>query len=554
MPFHPLFQSQYGGKISANNFTVVETAESIERKTGAMISMGALANISRPHSIETAAGYAAPLTGSSPLGLGFSFGDTWRRTGRGAMEFNRPWGQKDTIDTSLGYAFENCFVGKAMRVRTQFTCTGTQNTGPNDQVNDFFDQVSRKLYLNRIFHQAVWLYYAVGLVPVLLSDPDEKNGALSFVDILDPRMVKTQRAYGKTAMWLKADNRMVSAMADPNGTQDPRNKAYYDAMPKHWKRQLVECRSRGVDLIIQLKDGEFLAIENKFNPIDTKMGAWDGAPLQPYFNDCEQYRMLMAGDFAAAFVYKNLIALVSIGDPKAEGEKYIRPDDKVLADLQAAFQNPNSAQWAYVDPTVNVRYITPDHALFGNEKYAKCVGTLKNLLPDPFWSAEGNGAFAAATVQMQEMQEEVNFVNTVFDDEFWTPIHERAAQAQPRIAKKDVRPPKHDRNALQNRKEYLEGMNNLYSNGGLSVPSLMEAHGIDPVTETAKLQAQQDEVKKKTFVPAFEGKQGITAKVKYGIDPKGAASSKPPGKNGRPATGTRPQSESQTGTQPRPGK
>ena len=535
----------------APNNTRILTPQVIERRTAAMF------NVAQLMPKEIAAQFAQPLVGSSPMGLGFTFGDTFKRTQQSAQEFQLPFGQVDVIDRSLRFAFENVFIGKALRLKTNFSVKGLSNAGPNAQANDFFDEAHARLKLQRTYRQAMWLYYTAGLVPIIKS---KKGEPLNYVEIVDPRMVVVERMFGKTAMFLRPDTRMLNAMRDPHGTNDPRNKVYYDAIPNRWKTQLnTLMRDMGGNkaILLKLDPDEFIVLENRYTPVEMRHASWDGAPLQHYFAAAERYRMLCAGDFAAAFLAKNLIALVSVGSPEHEKDHYQRPDDKALADLQAAFQNPNSAQWSYVDPTVNIRYITPDPAVFSSEKYKEVLEELKNILPAPFWYSDGNGAFASATVQLKELQEECDAANNDFDTNFWPEIHSSLIAAgggqADRISKKDAkRAPTHDRNSLKDDGAYLTGMNNMYANGGLSVDTMMRANGIDPEVEKQKLKDQQADVKSGLYMPAFEQKQGIVADRTYGISKTPQAGA--PGANGRPRKpGSKPQAESTHGRTPRPG-
>ena len=501
-----------------------------------------------------AAPYSTPqnmVGGAHPAGLGFSFGDSWARTQRGVMEFSLPVGQMDNMNMALRYACENVFVAKALRIKTMFMTSGLSNNTGDEVANDFFDQVKRKLYLDNIYRQAVWLYNCVGLVPILLP---EKGQPLEWLEILDPRMVRTETVFGKTFMYLIADKRMIDAVADKNGTVDPRNRDYYNAMPKSWRKQIETFRSKNHtgEILIKLEDDSFLVMQNRYNPIDRSPRAYDDTPLQPYFSACEQYRMLMAGDFATAFLAKNLIALVSVGDPKAEGDNYIRPDDNANFGLMNVIQTPNKAQWVFGDPTINVRYIHPDPALLDSNKYNEPKELLKNMLPSPFWYNNGSGSFAGATVEMKELEQEVMACHDDFDRNFWTPIYERAAQGRTRIANKHVKPPKHDRNALLDRQQHLDAMSSLYNNGGLDIATLIREHGFDPDVVKQNLTNQMSDVKKGIYMPAFEQKQGIVAQKSYGLNnqPAGGDGDKKPS-GGQKKTGATPQAEATHARTPR---
>jgi len=467
------------------------------------------------------------------------------------MEFSLPVGQVGQASQALKVAFENVFVGKAMRLKTDFTCKGLSNAGPDDNANTFFDSVTRQLQLEKLYRRATWLYHTVGIVPIIYPEPGK---SLSYVQILDPRMVRFQEWYGKTYMYLVPDKRMLSAISDPKGTTNPFNKDYYEAMPKDWRDQLIVAQRAGVmgaianGTLIKLKEGTYSLITNRYTPIDRTEEAYDGLPLQPYFAHAEQYRMLMAGDFAAAFLAKNLIALVSVGDPKAEGENYIRPGGDVLAANLASVQNANQAQWISAESTFDVRYITPDPEVFGNAKYAEAKEGLKNLLPDCFWSGDG-GSFADSSVAVKALQEEVDQAHSAFDAQFWQPIFERAAEGRVRIGKKSIRAPKHDKNSLRDDSTWYAANSALYANGGLDIRSLLEAHGYDADTIAARMKEQQSDVKAGLWTPAFEGKQGIVEGMyqKAGTIPKdpkpaGPAKAAGSGKAGpKKKPGSRPQ-------------
>lgn len=545
------------------NGTRVETPDTIAFRTQQLLPAFATLNkeLMRELGASTSP-YATPQVfggGAHPPGLGYSFAQSWSRTQQGVMEFSLPQGQVANMDMALRFACENAFVGKAMRFRTQLMTTGLTNSTANDKANQFYDQVYRNLAVPSIYRLGVWLYNTVGMAPILLP---EENEEFTWLQVLDPRMVRTMRAYGKTYMYVVVDRQMILAYNDQNGRNDPRNKDYWDALPKSWKKQLAKLAesnggtlSTGGEQLIKLESGSYVCPQNRYNAVDRNPNGYDGIPLQPYFSACGQYRMGVAAQYAASFLAKNLVALVSVGDPATEKDNYLRPDDSVLGSYRSIFSNPNQMQYVFGDPTMNIRYFTPDKDAWASEQLAESKEVLKNLLPSPFWYNDGGGSFAAATVEMKELQQEIQAANDDFDREFFTVIHERAANNRA-IAKKHQKPPKHDRDALKNEIEDLQAKSSLYNNGALDVFSLMEAHGYDPQTVMDRLREQKKLSGEKIFMPAFEQKQNIVAQQVYGMKPTasaGGASGANKKKNGRPSTpGSKPQAEKQTGKQPRP--
>lgn len=541
----------------APNGSRVFTPELINERTLNLAPAFATLNDDLMHEFGAqAANYAQPtvLGGSTPPGLGFTFGQSWKRTQMGVMEFSQPVGQLANMEMALAFAASNAFVGKAMRMRTILTCRGLSNSTASDPANRLFDQVLRELNLYKVYREAAWLYYTVGCAPILLPE----DGTMNWLQILDPRMIRIMTAYGKTFLYVVIDEQMIKSYNDQKGQMDPRNRDYWVALPASWKKQIQEQATRGTlnhtgESLIKLPDDSYLYLENRFNPVNRKPNDWDGIPLAPYFSACEQYRMAMAAQFASSFLAKNLLALVSVGDPKAEGENYIRPDNVVNNMYMSVFSNPNSAQYIFGDPTLNVRYITPSKDAWASEQLAEPKEALKNLLPSPFWYADSGASFADATVEMRWFLEEIDACNDDFDRNFFLPIYERAAEGRANIAKKHLKAPKHDRSNLVDAAADLAAKSNLYNNGALDIYSLMEAHDFDPDVIMERLRQQKQEAETGVFMPPFEQKQGIVADQVYGIGDEPPAQSGQGGRGGRPnKPGSRPQPEKTTGRTPRP--
>jgi hypothetical protein len=534
----------------APNGTRVYTREDVQRIGKTMVSLG---------TTEYAADYAAPVGGSAPPGLNFTFGDSFKRTQEGSMEFAIPTSQIPVINEALRFACENVFVAKALRLRTVFTCAGITNENNSSETNDFLDKVMTNLNLENLYRQCVWMYWAAGLVPLLMP---EENEPFTWIELVDPRQIRFQKSFGKTIMFLRPNKLMVACARDQVGQTDPMHKALWNSYPKSWQKQLnayLKQNRAESDWIINLDPSSYIVIENRDMPFSRGEANFDGSPLQPYFAAALQYRQLMAGDFAASFVAKNLIALVSIGDPKTEGDRYQRPDRNALLKLQAAFGNPNSAQWSYVDPTVNVRYITPEPNIFQSQKYDDVKEQLKELLPSPFWYNNGTGSFAGASSELTWLQQEIDHCHDAFDRNFWMPIFKRAMANQARLAPNKVKPPSHHKSNLKDNNQWLSTLSGLYANGGLDINTLISEHGFDPEKITENLKGQASDVKAGVYMPAFEQKQGIVAD-KLGVNdkPDGQA---PPNKgvgkkpNGRPSVpGSKPQSETSKNRTPRPDK
>lgn len=536
----------------APNGTIVFTKEDIQRIGADTLSL---------NSVEVGADYASPVSGSAPPGLNFNFGDSFKRTQQGSMEFAIPTSQVPVMNEAFRFAAENVFISKALHLRTVFTCAGLSNDSNAAETNTFLDKFNENLCIENNYRRAVWLYYCVGMVPIIIPEEDQP---FTWMEIVDPRQVRVQTSFGQTIMFLKPDKKMIAATRDSKGISDPMHAALWNSYPKSWQKQLLKFINNGkqeFEWIISLDPSSYIIIENRDMPFNRGEAHFDGSPLQPFFGAALQYRQLMAGDFASSYVAKNLIALVSVGDPKAEGDNFQRPDRAALMKLQAAFGNPNSAQWSYVDPTVNIRYITPDPDVFNSDKYNDVKEQLKQLLPSPFWYNDGKGSFAGATSELVWMQQEIDHCHDSFDRNFWLPIYRRALRNQSRLSANAVKAPSHHKSNLKDNNQWLSTISGLYANGGLDMNTLIKEHGFDPDKVKENLKAQQPDVKSGTYMPAFEQKQGILAdKLGVGQEPTDGSSSpsnKGSGKkpNGRPSVaGSKPQSETSKARTPRPNK
>lgn len=572
----------------APNGTRVYTQADVEDRTQSMTMargqiMAAQELISRLNPNRETGGdndYVMPIssgsTGLATPNLGFGFGgDSFRRTRHGSMEFTLPVGQVDTMNLALEYAEHNVFISKALRVKTDFTCKGLTNKTSKPQTNKFFDSVIKRLGLADLYRQAVWMYYTPGLVVILLPEPGEP---FTFASLIDPRQCRVFQMFGQKAVFVVPDQKMINACKDPNGAMNFINKINYDMIPVAWRTQIIaglQIRPRynpasvgaSGEMLIKLTPYSYVVIENRDTIFNKDPQGYDGCPLTKYFSEAEQYRMLLAGDFATAFVSKNLIALVSIGDPQTEGENYQRPDTPTLQGVAQTFETSNGSQWVFGEKTLDVRYVTPDPETWAHDKWRAPLEGIKNILPSPFWFNDGSGSFAGASMEIKTLREEVDTCNDRFDRLFWTALYERAAAdpSAPRIADKDLRPPEHDKSSLIEDSIRLQSMQNAYADGGISMRTLLAEYGYDYDVERQRKLDEKKDIDSHIWIPAFEAKQGIVSGIEYKVGnagkenfPIGTPPSPPDGGDGGPGgrpvvPGSRPQPETSGPRAPRPG-
>ena len=409
---------------------------------------------------------------------------------------NIPRDPTAVIQMSARYSYENPFVAKALRVKTDFTVKNFHHRTHKTEAKNFYDEESIRLHLWERLREIVWSLCSVGMAPVYWGG-EEGNGRIQFIEILDPRTVHVERIFGKYTLYLKIDDKMKEAVLDPQGLKDPRNKSRYQNMPAYWIKQIKQnLESHNLEGLIQLKDGSYAVVENRYSPHGRVANTLDGVPLQPAFDALQKYRLLSAGDFAVAWGIKNMITLISEGDPKAEGESYIPPDTARLAKLQQMFQRPDYAFTVFCDPTTKVEFVIPPVEAFAIDKYIQPEKEIKEVLglPGFMWLSDKTANFSGATAELRLLREEVDALRMLLQEQFFRPLYTRlrAAAARPGFSAKDIVLPSYDQNSLRDDAIWLSQNNDLYGRGAISLRSLCDVYGLDFDYEIEELSKEHE--------------------------------------------------------------
>lgn len=412
-------------------------------------------------------------------------------------DLNRPRDSVAVLQTAIRYAYENPFVAKATRIKTDFTCQDFEHRTLNETVKDFYDEEVDRLNVEIIHRHIVWHLYAIGIVPIWWGG--EETRQIKFIELLDPRMCHIEYNFGHARLFLKIDEKMRQAVNDPEGKMDVRNKWRYESMPKYWIKQIEDQKNIGQGRgFIELQEGSYTVLENRYTSLNRVVGELDGLPLQPAFDALQQYRLLQAGDFATAWQLKNMITLVSEGDPKAEGDRYRPVTAQRLANLQAQFQRPDSAFTVYCDPTTKVEFIIPPvDKIFGTDKYLQREKEIKEILniPSFMWVSEGSSNFSNATNELKLLQMEVQSIREIVEQQFFKPFYRRlrAQVARPGFKVSDIVYPTFSNTNLQDAANLQKNAGELYSRGAISLKSFQEMNGFDHDYEMAQKQKEFNE-------------------------------------------------------------
>lgn len=433
-------------------------------------------------------------------------------------DLNIPRDPVAMMQISLRYGFENPFVARAARVKTDFTVKDFKHKSVKPSIVEFYDQQARRLHLKYLLRKIVWNLYVCGVAPIYWGGED--GGQIPYIQVIDPRQVVIEEIFGFHKMWIKIDASMVAAVRDPQGKEHPKNKALYQSMPKYWIKQIQDHIQNNTAMgLIELEDGSYTVVENRYAAMNRTINTLDGIPLQPAFDALQRYRLFAAGDFAIAWNVKNMITLISEGDPKNE-KSYVPSDTTRLNKLAQQFAKPDYSLVVFCDPTTEVRYIIPPIEALDPKKYAQIEKEIKEVLnlPSFMWSSSGGSSFADSVSELKLLREEVEAVRILLDEQFFFPFYNRlrVGATRPGFGSKDIITPTFDLNSLRDDAIWLEARKEQYGVGALSLHSLIETYGDDPEYELAMLKKEHEDLgtnlserDNPTYAqPIFEPQQG----------------------------------------------
>jgi hypothetical protein len=394
---------------------------------------------------------------------------------------NVPRDPAGIMTMSMKYAEDNYIVAKGIKIKKNFAAKDMSLIGSSSTVKHYqseFRRLKMRYWVNQIFRY----YFMLGRVVMYWGD-DRPLKALS---MLDPRLVNVKRFMGIPYVFVKPDRRWKEMMT--NGSQE--GKFLKRVIPAYWKPYIMREEE------IPLKDGTYALIENDLSLFASRgLSAIGGVPLQPAFNALQILNLHLAGDFSVAWMMKNLIALVSIGNPALEKERYVRADQVELQKLQAAFQKPEYAMWAYVDPTVDIRFFHPDPTLYATDKYKKPTEIVEYVmgLPPVFSPSGSSSDYNSSTLTLKPFREEIEMARGDIMDQFFSQILPVMRDGYTRrVAGTKDAEVIFDQDSLKEDRVILEELTAKYDRGALSMQSLLEGKAQTLETEMARKKTELD--------------------------------------------------------------
>jgi hypothetical protein len=444
---------------------------------------------------------------------------------------------RDTVGMmtqSLTYSQENYLVNRAIKVKRNFALRDLEFIcSPSSR--EFYKTQFTRLRVRKILSHAFRYYWACGRCVIYWGE----ERPIQRLAILDPRSIIVRRILGKDVVYLLPDPRWKTILQQEKGHSSaanlsPEAKFLKANIPKYWIKYILDNKP------IPLKDETYALVENDLELFSLRgIDAPSNLPLQPIFMNLATMDMLTSGDFSVAWMIKHMIALVSIGDPRAEGTNYVPPDENELKKLEATFQRPDWSLWAFVDPTVDIRWIYPDPKLFASDKYQHHIEAIEYCLgvPGVFTSADGD--FSSSSLSIKPFREEIEYARVDMQEQFlakFLPQLREGFTAKKTGGNKDPEI-SWDIDSLRDDKVIIDTLTALYDRGALSVHSLLEMKAQDFDTEVQRKISELAMMKKDDglFEPAYDPAHGIMDE------------------GGRPQTTGKPTAESTNGSpQPRP--
>ncbi len=476
------------------------------------------------------ADYSSTLTGNSPYS---NLNDRFAHKNPIA-ELNTPRDTRGLMTLSMTHASENYIVARAIRIKKNFALRNVEFIG-QDAARTFFQSEFRRLRLWKILGHAFRYYWSTGRVVIYWGE----ERPIRNITLLDPRFIIVRRVLGREIVFMLPDPRWKTILDEARGLKKdtPESLFLKKNLPKYWIQHINNGEP------IPLKEDSYALIENDLDLFSIKgIEAPNNLPLQPIFKELATIEMLIAGDFSTAWMMKNMIALVSIGDPSIE-KNYVRPDQNELQKLQTAFQRPEYAMWAYVDPTVDIRFISPDPKVFDQAKYKQQIEAVEYCLGVPaVFSRDAKGDFGGTSLSLKAFREEI--VTARQDMQFQLfdkllPVMKEGYVSRKTGSK--IPELSYDLDCLKDDRVLQDELNGKYDRGGLSVRSLLEGKVHNYDTEITRKKAEEKDAEAGYLRPAYDLSHGLP-----GDD--GAIG------GGRPNTGGKPTAESNAPQTPRPSR
>lgn len=204
-----------------------------------------------------------------------------------------------------------------------------------------------------------------------------KNGDLEYVRFYNPSMTRIDRIH--STLWIKPTDDFKKEV---NNASDAEIEKYLERSNGSSLKKWVDyIRNPYNTISANHKYPGYIPLTNDDNEHwllfhgDGDKDQWTYSPVTmlSIFGDIELLQLLIDGDWSTAFLTKNLITKVTVGEsitsgPMAGSQKNWAKE-KDLRNIQTQFQKPGQVQSIYGNHTLQIEYIIPDPKVYAPEKY-----------------------------------------------------------------------------------------------------------------------------------------------------------------------------------------
>lgn len=243
----------------------------------------------------------------------------------------------------------------------------------------------------------------------------DKTKDLAYLNVYNPE--STYIDILTNTLWLEPSGDLKKAISGAK----PGDRAKYLKTLKPSQRKKAE------KLWDSIKDSNFSLTKPGFMPLEESDGeywqimmagggssriSYQTCAMQSIFTDIELLKMLIEGDWATAFLLKNMIVIIKAGEsietgPLA-GSRRNWAKSKDMANLKKQIDKTGKAQYLYGNHTLEVEFAHPDAAVFSPEKYDSVIdrictyfGIGKYMLTGASSGSSRGASYSAASWNVQ---------------------------------------------------------------------------------------------------------------------------------------------------------
>jgi len=208
-----------------------------------------------------------------------------------------------------------------------------------------------------------------------------ENGELEYVRFYNPAMTRIDRIH--STLWIKPTDELSN---DIKGANEKDIQEYLARNNGSSLKKWVEyIRDPGKATSISYKYHGYIPLKNDDGEYwllfhgdgDKDQWAYSPVTMLSIFGDIDLLQLLIDGDWSTAFLMKNVITKVTVGESVTSGpmagSKKNWATKKDLENIQAHMEKPGKVQIVYGNHTLNIEYVIPDPAVYAPEKYEAVI-------------------------------------------------------------------------------------------------------------------------------------------------------------------------------------